>query len=104
MFAYHKANFIEQHYVMFSIVFRMLDEWFAEQLKEIVKQCSPRRQTLLFSATMTDRVKDLATVSLKNPSKIFVDSNKQVAFKLSQQFVKYELFFFVLRGIFVTFI
>jgi len=67
---------------------RMLDDWFAEQLKEIVRQCNVRRQTLLFSATMTDRVKDLISVSLKNPSKIFVDSNKQVAFNLRQQFVR----------------
>lgn len=67
---------------------RMLDEYFAEQMKQIIKQCSPTRQTLLFSATMTDEVNDLACVSLKKPVRIFVDSNKDVAFNLRQEFVR----------------
>ena len=54
----------------------MLDECFLEQMKEIVKSCARTRQTLLFSATMTDQVNQLATVSLNKPVKVFVDSNK----------------------------
>ena len=34
----------------------MLEEHFEEQMKEIIKQCQKGRQTMLFSATMTDKV------------------------------------------------
>lgn len=67
---------------------RMLDEYFAEQMKQIIKQCCRTRQTMLFSATMTDEVRDLAMVSLQKPIRIFVDSNKEVAFNLRQEFIR----------------
>lgn len=67
---------------------RMLDEYFAEQMKYIVKQCSRSRQTILFSATMTEEVKDLAAVSLNKPVKVFIDSNQDVAFNLRQEFIR----------------
>ncbi|XP_075773845.1 putative ATP-dependent RNA helicase DDX27 isoform X2 [Pelodiscus sinensis] len=67
---------------------RMLDEYFEEQMKEIIRLCSHHRQTMLFSATMTDEVKDLAAVSLKNPVRIFVNSNTDVAPFLRQEFIR----------------
>ncbi|XP_044263320.1 probable ATP-dependent RNA helicase DDX27 [Tribolium madens] len=67
---------------------RMLDEYFAEQMKEIIKQCSRTRQTMLFSATMTEEVESLAAVSLVKPVRLFVDSNREVAFGLRQEFLR----------------
>ena len=67
---------------------RLLEEAFLDQIKEVVKSCAPTRQTLLFSATMTDQVNELAAMSLRRPVKIFVDSNRAVAWNLQQEFVR----------------
>ena len=74
----------------------MLAESFLEQMTEIVKyvlvyylkkklflrgtslsrSCSPTRQTMFFSATLTTEVEGLAQISLKKPARLFLDSNK----------------------------
>ncbi|KAL3998478.1 Helicase conserved C-terminal domain family protein [Acanthocheilonema viteae] len=67
---------------------RMLDEAFADQMKEIMHLCAQNRQTMLFSATMTDHVEELAAVSLKNPVKLFITSNTETAVNLRQEFIR----------------
>ncbi|GFR26866.1 probable ATP-dependent RNA helicase DDX27, partial [Trichonephila clavata] len=67
---------------------RILDEYFSEQMIEIIKQCCFERQTMLFSATLNDEVKDLAASSLKSPVKIFINSNTEVAMNLHQEFIR----------------
>ncbi|KAI8811269.1 P-loop containing nucleoside triphosphate hydrolase protein [Cladochytrium replicatum] len=67
---------------------RILEDGFAAELKEIVSYCPKGRQSMLFSATMTDNVDDLIRVSLDRPVKIFVDRTKSTASKLVQEFVR----------------
>lgn len=67
---------------------RLLELGFMEQLEQVIKSCPPSRQTLLFSATMTAKVDDLASLSLKNPARLSVDPMFQVARKLTQEFVR----------------
>ncbi|CAL1544172.1 unnamed protein product [Lymnaea stagnalis] len=67
---------------------RMLDEYFAEQMNEIIRMCARQRQTMLFSATMTETVQELVAVSLKDPVKVFVNQSTEVALGLRQEFVR----------------
>ena len=54
---------------------RILDIGFEEELKQIVKILPSRRQTMLFSATMTSKTNDLVSVAIKNEP-ISVDVNE----------------------------
>lgn len=67
---------------------RMLSDGFADELAEIIKSCPPSRQTMLFSATMTDSVDELVRMSLNKPARLFVDPKRSTARGLVQEFVR----------------
>lgn len=67
---------------------RMLEDGFADELNEIIRNTPKQRQTILFSATMTDNVDELVRLSLRRPVRLFVDSNTAIARKLVQEFVR----------------
>lgn len=73
---------------------RCLDMGFKKQIDGIISHLPPTRQTLLFSATQTDSVKDLARLSLTNPQKIGVSSDNELAStpdSLEQFYIKINL-------------
>jgi ATP-dependent RNA helicase DDX27 len=67
---------------------RMLSDGFADELTEIIKSCPVSRQTMLFSATMTDSVDELVKMSLNKPVRLFVDPKRTTARGLLQEFVR----------------
>lgn len=72
---------------------RILDIGFEEEMKQIVKILPKERQSMLFSATQTTKVSDLARISLKaGPLYINVDEKKDTstADGLEQGFVVVE--------------
>lgn len=67
---------------------RMLEDGFADELNEILTTIPKSRQTMLFSATMTDTVDKLIRVGLNRPVRLMVDAKKQTAGTLTQEFVR----------------
>ncbi|KEH30392.1 DEAD-box ATP-dependent RNA helicase-like protein [Medicago truncatula] len=58
---------------------RILDSGFKKELNAIISQLPKRRQTMLFSATQTKSVQDLARLSLKDPEYISVHEESVTA-------------------------
>ncbi|KAF9206871.1 nucleolar DEAD-box protein required for synthesis of 60S ribosomal subunit [Haplosporangium sp. Z 27] len=67
---------------------RMLEDGFSAELTEIIKACPQSRQTMLFSATMTDNVDELIRMSLNRPVRLQIDSSNATAARLVQEFVR----------------
>jgi len=54
---------------------RMLDMGFEETLREIINQLPRKRQTLLFSATWPESIRDIARTALQTPVEVVVDDS-----------------------------
>ena len=67
---------------------RMLEEGFADELNEVLSTIPRSRQTMLFSATMTEDVDKLIRVGLNQPVRLLVDAKQQTVLGLVQEFIK----------------
>ena len=58
---------------------RMLDMGFREDIQMITEQLPKNRQTLLFSATMPPKIRELASTTLRNPKEVTISLSKPAA-------------------------
>ncbi|XP_067454101.1 probable ATP-dependent RNA helicase DDX10 [Thunnus thynnus] len=88
--AFHASDL---HMLVLDEADRILDMGFADTLNAIVENLPTSRQTLLFSATQTKSVKDLARLSLKDPEYVWVHEKAKFSTPatLEQSYVLCEL-------------
>lgn len=65
----------------------MLDMGFRDDIEKIIEKCNADRQTVLFSATMPQEIKDLASKYQKNPVEIAVGTENKAIDKISQKYM-----------------
>jgi ATP-dependent RNA helicase DeaD len=81
---------IAPKYVVLDEADEMLDMGFLDDIKEIFTFMPSDRQTLLFSATMPQAIKDLANRILNNPEFITITKSEVTNSKISQSFYVVE--------------
>lgn len=67
---------------------RLLDLGFADQVTAVLERVPRQRQTLLFSATLTEDVSRLAKLALVRPVRVHVPARDRVPEGLRQEFVR----------------
>lgn len=84
-----KRKIIKLEYIEFFVLDEadeMLNMGFIEDIETIIKGCSDERQTLLFSATMPDRIKNLAKKYMQDDVKHIKIAKKSVTTSNVSQF------------------
>ncbi|XP_077246250.1 DEA(D/H)-box RNA helicase family protein [Tasmannia lanceolata] len=67
---------------------RLLELGFSAEIQELVRLCPKRRQTMLFSATMTEEVDDLIKLSLTRPMRLSADPSTKRPATLIEEVVR----------------
>ena len=70
---------------------RLLEMGFKEEIAEIVRMTPKKRQTMLFSATLSDQVRKLAALSLRQPVRLAADAASTAPSQLCQQIVRLKV-------------
>ena len=84
------ADFSRVSFFVLDEADRMLDMGFSEDIKKIAKQLPPTCQTIMFSATMPDKIEDLAKTLLKDPVVVKLAVSKPAEKIKQSAYVCYE--------------
>lgn len=85
---YVKLKFLQ--YLILDEADRMLDMGFNDDIMKIISFLPEERQTLLFSATMPSKIRDLAKKILKDPEEITISLSKPPEKIKQEAFVVYD--------------